>query len=184
MGRRTQSTQLSFDNREGADGFEYLPNTASLGEARALLRRGLAAKGVECPCCQQLAKVYKRKLSSSMAYALVLIYRHFRVDRGTEFVHVPQLLNGHGVVARGGDWSKLGFWGMIEEHPDSRRDDGCKHTGEWRLTDYGRRFAAAVDTAPKHLYFYNGQLILKSEERTFIREALGNRFHYDELMSA
>jgi hypothetical protein len=184
MGRRKESRQLTFDSTPNATAFSYLRNTASLGEARALLRRGLVSGGVECPCCQQFAKVYKRKLSSSMAYALILIYRYFSVARPDEYVHVPQLLNGHGVVARGGDWSKLGFWNMIEEHPDSRRDDGCKHTGEWRLTDYGRQFAAAVATAPKHLYFYNGQLIAKSSEATFIREALGNRFHYDELMSA
>jgi hypothetical protein len=176
---------MSFDETQGGGGsFSYLPNTVSLGEARALLRRGLAAKGVECPCCRQFAKVYKRKLSSSMAYALVLIYRHFEVERPYEYVHVPKLLNGFGVVARGGDWSKLGFWGMIEEHPDSRREDGCKHTGEWRLTEYGRQFAACVATAPKHLYFYNGQLIAKSDEATYIREALGARFHYDELMNA
>ncbi len=182
MGRRKENLQqVPLDQR--GPGFTYLPSTASLGDARKLLTQGLAGRGIECPCCRQFAKIYKRKLNATMAYAHVLVYRHFQVPRGDEWLHVPQLLNGHGVVARGGDWSKLSFWGLLEEHPEDR-DDGCKHAGMWRLTDAGRRFAAAVETVPKHLYFYNGQLIALSDERTFIREALGNRFHYDELMAA
>lgn len=179
MGRRNKaSRQLAFGY-----GRDYLPGTVTLGAARQHLRDGLAGKGIECPCCRQFAKVYKRKLSSSMAYALVLIYRYFQVHTDEAWLHVPNYLNGFGVVARGGDWSKLVHWGHIEERPEER-EDGCKHAGEWRITEAGKRFAAAVETAPKHLYFYNGQVTALSAEQTFIREALGNHFHYDELMNA
>lgn len=176
MGRRNrESRQLGFGYSEPVSG------DSTLREARRLLRARLVAGGGECPCCRQLAKVYKRKLSSSMGYALVLIYRYFEVYTDEAWLHVPTYLNGFGVVARGGDWSKLVFWGMIEERPEDR-EDGCKHAGHWRITEKGKRFVRKVETAPKHLFFYNGQCVALSAEQTFIDEALGNHFHYDELM--
>ncbi len=179
MGRRTRDNgQLSLDERALGT---YLPGTATLADARRLLTAGLAAKGVECPCCRQLAKIYKRKLNSAMTYALILIFKRAKWD--DDWIHVPRYLNGFGVVARGGDWSKLQHWGFIVERPEDR-DDGCKHAGEWKLTDKGRRFVSGAETASKHLFFYNQQLIALSSERTFIREALGSNFRYDELMAS
>lgn len=145
-----------------------------------MLRDGLAARGVECPCCRQFAKVYKRKLNSAMTYALCLLYKRSQWD--DDWIHVPSYLNGFGVVARGGDWSKLQHWGFLMERPEDR-EDGCKHAGEWRLTAKGKLFAVGGETAPKHLFFYNQQLVALSSERTFVREAAGEAFRYDELMA-
>lgn len=42
-------------------------------------------KGVACPCCDQLAKMYARKLNTGMAYSLIKVARAYP---NGEWVHV------------------------------------------------------------------------------------------------
>lgn len=142
--------------------------------------------GVTCPCCGQFAKVYRRKLSSTMAYALILIDRHFRKVPGG-WLHVPSYLTKNvpdkcGATYRGGDWAKMAYWGLIEEK-DEPREDGCKHAGWWSITDLGQQFVRNQVRIPSHVLLYDQRLL--SLDRTTmigIKDALGDRFNYDELM--
>ena len=149
------------------------PST-SLGEARAWLRKRVG-EGERCPCCQQFAKVYKRSINSSMARALVTMYR----VAGTDWVKMSDAL-GAGKVDRA-DEAKLRYWKLIEEEPELRPDGG--RAGWWRVTDLGRQFVLGTVTVPKYAHVYDGRCLGLEGAPVRIEEALGNRFDLSELMA-
>lgn len=163
-----------------------------LDEARGWLRTHAAA-GVFCPCCQQFVKIYRRKITSSMAYALLLIARHYK-DRPLgemgEWLHVPEYLSAQskfGAPVRGGDWAKLRWWGLIEAamdvEPSERRSDGSARVGHYRLTPLGRAWARGECAVPRIALIFNQRLArLDDTETVTIREALKDKFNYAELM--
>jgi hypothetical protein len=177
----------------------------TLDEARAFVRAGWG-KGVECPCCGRFVKLYKRVMSSSMAYALILIDRHFR--QSSEWLHVQSYivdlpdLNPKARAAVRGDFAKLSYWGLLCEHPKvelgGRRKNASPPSSErpkrpvkppprsglWRITHKGRQFVDGVIRVPSHALVYKRVARGFSEETVSIREALGERFDYDELMKA
>jgi len=164
---------------------EVDPATITLAEAAAWLLQQ-HKKGAICPCCTQFAKRYKRKLNSSMAYALLLIFHAFRTR--TVWLHVPEYLMEvckTGPTVRGGDWAKLIHWGLIEQKPDEMRQDGSKRTGFYKITDKGNAFVRGEIRVPKYVYIYASRCVGASEETVSFREALGreNGFRYDELMA-
>lgn len=158
----------------------------TLEEAKQVLRSNWE-KGAHCPCCHQFVKLYKRKLNSTMAYALVLMSRHPR-HSPLDYFHVPEWLAmfTSSAAIRGGDFSKLRYWGLIEE--DQReRDDGSRRAGFYRMTDLGCGFVSQRERVPKYIYLYNQKVVTRANpdtETIDILEALGNKFHYADLMAA
>lgn len=150
-----------------------LPNDqTTLGEARAWLRARVE-DGATCPCCTQLAKVYRRRIHAAMARDLIIAAR----ASDGEWFHVRTVL-GHD----GGDFAKLTYWGLIQDDADAVRDDGSTRTGWWQVTSMGVKFAHNRCTVPKYARIYDGRLLsLKGEEVT-VRDCLGKRFNYEELM--
>jgi hypothetical protein len=139
--------------------------------------------GVTCPCCGQRVKVYRRTITSAMALALILIERRARAHNN-EWFHVPSYLSAttHGAAARGGDWSKLRYWGMLQQLGDVR-PDGSTRTGMWRMTDMGVDFVHERISVPKVVLVYNQTLLgHDSAQWVTIREALTAPFNYDELI--
>lgn len=162
---------------------------ATLGEAREWLMQH-RDDGAYCPCCGQFAKVYRRKLSSSMAYALVLIDRFFR-ETPHGWLHVPSYLTENvpakcGATFRGGDWAKLAYWGLLREQNrgDVHSIAGGPRAGYHRITDRGKLFVRGKIVVPKYVFVYDGEPMGFSEETTSIDDALGSRFDYQELMAA
>ena len=159
--------------------------TCTIAQGQDWLRPRLTV-GAICPLCHQFAKIYKRKLSSSMAYALILIYRAFR-NGPDVWLHVPEYLSRNslfGVVVRGGDWAKLVHWGLIVSKGDEVRDDKSPRTGLYKITDLGRAFVEGRVSVPRYAYIYNEQCLRMSDETLVtIQQALGDRFNYAELMS-
>jgi len=49
-------------------------------------------EGMHCPVCSQFVKLYKRKLTSSMAYALILIHWYFKNNPEEKWLHVEKYL--------------------------------------------------------------------------------------------
>jgi len=146
----------------------------TLGQAQLWLRAHVD-EGVACPCCTQFAKIYRRRIHSTMARDLITAHR----CEGLAPFHVPTLLRR---AASAGDFAKLAYWGLIAELP-GRRDDGAKHAGWWQITDDGRRFVCNQLRVPKYARIYDGRLIaLDSDETVSIVDALGTRFDYGELM--
>lgn len=154
----------------------------TLEEARKMIAaQRTQPGGVDCPCCGQLVKIYKRKLNSTMARALVLIYQYFEIPPSyrEEWFHGPS----HSVWSTsGGDAAKLRHWGLIEGRP-GERPDGSTHTGFFRITDKGRDFVLGMVRVPQHVLLFNQNRFGFSFETTNIYEALGDKFNYNELMS-
>jgi len=161
------------------------PQKTSVADAKAWLRNNVN-KGAYCPCCTQLAKVYKRKLNSSMAFVLLLVHRY----EGSDWLHVPSYINTQvhhpGVAAAvRGDWAKLTHWGLLEEQPNQERADGSTRVGNYRITANGRAFAQNRIRVPRHIWIYDGHALNRTDGATVsIVEALGDTFNYAELMRA
>lgn len=153
----------------------FTPNM-TIGEAQVTLRRVLY-EGLTCPVCTQYAKIYRWSLYATAAHCLLLLYR----AGGTqEFVHTSTLKEmGH----KGqGDHARLRLWGLVEQNEEPRADGG--KSGWWRVTAEGERFARGESAIPKYAYVYDSRLIRVDGPRVTIRDALGKRFNYDEIMAA
>lgn len=151
----------------GHSTFRYLD---TLSRAQRQVRDGLA-DGTICPCCKQRAQEYHRKLNSGMASALIAVWVRF----GQEWAHVPD------VAARiGGDFAKLRHWGLVRESSGKREDGGRQ--GDWKITSLGREFVLGLTTVPSHITIFNNEVSGRDGADITIRDALGDRFNYDELM--
>lgn len=146
----------------------------TLDEARAWLREQLQDKGAICPCCSQMAKVYKRKLNANMAHSLLIGYQAAKLG----WFHAPSVVKDRGEMA------KLRYWGLVEEEQALRLDGG--RAGFWRLTHKGELFALGLLWVPAHALIYDGRLLRLDESngKVNIHEALGIKFNYSELMAA
>ena len=153
--------------------------TATLTEAQSWLRERVR-KGATCPCCKRLAKVYKRKLNSGMAYFLIRLYR----VRGLKPTHINDFIGEQKMTASMVGGVLLHQWGLIEEVPD---DDTEKYkSGVYRVTELGARFARGEVRVKKFVHLYDNRLLKVSEGITTvsIQDALGDKFDYQELWSA
>lgn len=150
-----------------------MDDTTPLAEVREYVRDGAEAGGVHCPACGQFAKVYRRKLNSGMAVALIDMWRRGG-KASCDWVRLPDSL----ATGRGGDPAKLRYWGLIEADDD--------RNGRWRLTRQGLLFVHQRSILPKHAVVYNGHLLRLDDTDgwTDIRQALGSHFDYAELMAA
>ena len=142
----------------------------TLAEARDELRR-LVDDGYRCPLCTQFAKVYRRKLNSGMARSLIRMWR----KAGLDWINVPDQIG-----ARSREEGKLRYWGLVEE-ADVEREDGGR-AGWWRVTREGARFVTGKITVPKYARIYDGRCLGLHGEPVTIRDCLGERFDYAELM--
>ncbi len=151
---------------------------ATLREARAWLQVRLR-KGEECPCCRRHARVYRRRLDSGNARALLLLVElHARGEQWVSIHRIVQKLGTSGI-----DASKLARWGLIEAKP-SLSDPAKRTSGMWRPTPAGISFALGRSTVPKFADVYDGKTLrLDATQRVHIREALGKRFDYAALMA-
>ena len=153
-----------------------LDGNITLAFAKQWLRDRIE-KGTRCPCCNQMAKIYQRRINAGMAYGLCLFFRaHGATDA---YVHVPSQTE---LSRLGGDWAKLALWGLVEERPSD--DPGLgPHGGWWRLTKLGARFVAGQCRVPAFVYVYDGAVMSRSKDKTVsIHEALGAKFSWKELM--
>lgn len=146
----------------------------TLAQAREELRARVT-DGAVCPCCTQYAKVYRRKITSQVARVLIAMHR----DAGTGWVHLPTLIE-----RKGADEAKARYWGLIEASEDDVREDGSPRVGWWRLTPAGEAFVLDRLRVPKYAHIYDGRcLSLDDTETVSIRDALGTRFDYRDLMA-
>lgn len=138
------------------------PSDMTLAEARTVLRE-LVDDGHECPVCTQYAKVYRRKIHATMAKTLIAMYRH----GGAAFVHTHEA-------------SQLSWWDLIEEERVRRPDGG--RAGWWRLTRRGVEWVLGLSTVQKYARIYDGRVLGLVGPPVTIRDALGDKFRYDDLM--
>ena len=147
----------------------------SIKEAKEYLRDNYK-KGCKCPCCDQVVKLYKRKLNSGMATTLIQIHKHSK-----NFFHVKDMLREKG-FHNGHDWSLLKYWGLIQEL-DALPGSTKKSSGQYRVTSKGEEFIYGRAKLPKHILIYNKRFQGFSDEETTIKESLGDDFNYYELLN-
>lgn len=144
-----------------------------LKDARKWLRDQVV-DGARCPCCNQLAKVYRRPINAGMALSIIKMLRF----GGLEYQYIPASIG-----AKSREEGKLRYWGLIEEELEVRREDGGR-AGWWRVTPKGRDWVLERITVPKYARIYDAKLLGLTGPEVTIRQALGTKFNLDELMSS
>jgi 5-methylcytosine-specific restriction endonuclease McrA len=151
---------------------------AGLDEVREeILEAAKTKSGTKCPVCDRICKVYKRKLNSRMAAAVVWMVNNFDKD----WIDIPNSAPRF-IVRTGGQYGTLRYWGLIEQKPNDD-DPKKKGSGLWRPTELGIKFVNREKKIPTHVYLYNNEVKGFTEELMSIDEALGESFDYEELMS-
>ena len=153
----------------------HFPPETPLGEVMDWLAANVE-EGVQCPCCEQHAKVYKRKLNSGMARSLVWLVINTSPGEWIEISHAPNFIH------KNREHSKLAHWGILEQQACD--DTKKKDSGIWRVTDFGRDFAHERATTFSHVYLYNNHVLGFTTERVTVVDALGKDFDFQELMNA
>lgn len=154
---------------------------STLKDSKAFLREGWE-KGVDCPCCGQFVKQYKRKFNSSMAYALIIIYK-LHIKHGFEkWVKMNQEIANLGIPSSNVEYAKLRHWNLLEERGNS--DESKRTSGNWRITKTGIRFFLNQITIPSHVFIYNNKIQGYSKTQTTVKKSLGKKFNYEELMNS
>lgn len=154
----------------------------TLEEAQNYVKAGvLTASGVYCPCCGQKAKVYSRKLNSTIAHGLIHIDKYFKQNPHTEWVHMLNLFTRLR-ICKTNEGALLAHWGLIEAK-EGEKEDGNPHVGLWKITENGKKFVAGRLLMPEKVILYDGRVLGFSEKKAHIIECLGKKFNYDELMS-
>ena len=132
-------------------------------------------EGVTCPCCKQHVKLYKRKLYSTQMHSLIRLVRFDQRVPG--YYHITKIsATGHG-----GDFSKLEPFGLVVQQVNE--DTKKKTSGMWRPTKTGIDFVYGRVKLPAFAKIYNGKVREFATEMVDIRQALGEKFDYNELMN-
>lgn len=146
----------------------------TIEEAKKYLRENFE-EGAECPCCGQFVKSYKRSISGAMAYGLLLVYKE--QGESDSWVDTTTLFQQRMFA----DFAKLRFWKLIEKL-DGERADGSRRIGLWRLTEEGKLFVKEQIRVPKYAVVYNNKWLDYEGEPVSIRNCLGKKFDYAEIM--
>ena len=157
----------------------------TLKEAKDWLRDRICKDGDNCPCCNQFAKIYKRKLNYAMARDLIWLVRYSRrVENGWVKVSKEAPKRVH----KSRELPKLAYWQLIEPLL-AESDCGAKTSGTWRPTENGILFAKGEIRVDKYVYVYNKKPIKKSSplisepdhSLASIQDALEDYFDFNEL---
>jgi hypothetical protein len=148
--------------------------TDTLATAKKEILAGMQrSKGTMCPCCDQKVKLYKRQITSSMAFQLVCLAKIKTVD----FIHVEKWRSDvfvNGGTMGGGEHSRLQLWGLIETNGK----------GGWRITNDGREFAFGQGTVRKFVRVYNNTFFGFDGPQVSIQGCLGLRYMLANLLAA
>jgi len=149
--------------------------TDTLQAAKNDLKQGWKTPdGATCKCCGQKVKLYRRRIYAAPARALISLYRKDSNTRA--FYHITDL----DVDLGGSDFSKLKYWGLIEKAPNDDPDKAS--SGLWAITEKGRSFVNNKIKLHKYALVYNDYLVAFEGIECGIKDALGKKFDYAELM--
>jgi len=160
------------------DGFD----TLALERERIRVERN--GPGTHCNACGQFVKVYHRQIHSSIAVALIVL---FKMNRTAEWVHTTNISKVNDVCINGRcEIPKALYWGLIEECPVDVKEleNGSNRVGLYRITEKGKDFVLNKSTVPKYAYIFNDTILGFSEETVGIKDCLKNKFNYHELMES
>ncbi len=178
-------------------------STPSLDAARVtLMEERWQDKGTTCPCCDQHAQVYARKIRASQVKWLVMLVAESKKGYMEFGFRAPEVLarntldvrlkaegwvtKGSLPLQEGGDYAKLELWGLIESMSpeEEKRLQTHGRSGIWRPTTKGIEFAYARLAVPESVYVYNGSSIGSSDKLVYIHQVLDKPFDYSELKAS
>lgn len=147
------------------DDTPVITDDMTIAQAREALK-GARLSGVTCPCCDQYAKMYQRKLNSGMAASLLwLVSEYLKTLKWVDMAQAPKR------IIQNREIGKLQHWGLV-----------VNHKNRWQPTQLGIRFAMEEVDVPQYAFIYNNQLIgLSKLERITIKQALADKFDYVQL---
>jgi hypothetical protein len=146
----------------------------SLKEAKRHLRANME-KGLNCPCCGQMVKLYNYKLFSTSAAALIRLY-----NLGGEYHHVREFAEANNKQARAPHFAELRHWELVQAGATDGFDN--KSSGYWSITDKGEKFVQGLIKVPERILIFNNKLYGFRGVDIDIKQALSNKFSYAELM--
>jgi len=135
-------------------------------------------RGVACPCCDRVCKVYKRTVTGGMARWLIELVKLWR-KTGGRWVDITQkpMTDYH----RSGDYGKLVYWGLCEPKPNTDRRK-TRRSGLWRPTELGVAFVSDQKPIARYCHVYLNKPIAFSGPDVTIQQALGTKFSYADVM--
>lgn len=158
------------------------PGDEPLEEAQRLMIDDMA-NGVECPCCGQNVKVYRRNINSGMAATLIWLVRTY-LSNGRNWIKIK---DGPRYVVNSREIGKLRHWNLVKLQPmdgsTDELDEDKKTSGMWKPTKHGGDFAMNKGRLPKYVYLYNNKIAGFGKKLISIVDALGKKFSYSELMA-
>ena len=133
--------------------------------------------GINCPCCDQFAKEYKRKLGAEVVRFVIWLDRYCAEGKS---LHVNDWSDVSSNRRGGGDYAKSAHWGLARLMPNA--DTGKRTSGLWQPTQLGRDFARGLRSIPKYVHLYNNQATRFSGPLVYASQSVGEGFDYAELM--
>ncbi len=134
-------------------------------------------QGVKCPCCGQMVKLYKRRLNSAAALCLIDLLKKSGGKAGVA-VHITEIGKAS---TSGGNFAQLAHWDLIK--PIRNTDTPKRTSGKWCITAKGVDFVRSTITVPAYTFQFDGKCLGFSDERISIKQALGVKFNYSDLMA-
>ena len=146
----------------------------TLEEAKAWLRARLK-DGAECPCCEQYARMYKRKLNSNMVAFLIDLVRLSERAGWAWISYTSCRFTGR-------DYNYLQHWGLAITQRENEKDKS--HSGLWQPTQLGVDFVYGKVSVDSHILVYDNRKYGTPPQSKPIDvfTALGKKFSYAELM--
>lgn len=149
-----------------------------LDAARSTLRTIVVeGDGGECPCCNQVARKYDRRMTAVSSRALLALHSVFgrRPGRMVDVAraHLPE------VAHQGGQLLLGQHWGLLEPV-----DVDGSHDGQWRITDKGESWIAGRIGIPKYVTLYAGAVCGYHGDPVSIDDTLSETFALAQLLTA
>lgn len=132
--------------------------------------------GCKCPVCEQTVKIYRRRINSNIARALIAMYRQHGVGA---WFHIRDVGRSYSTA---GEFAFLRFYGLIEKKEHTEGDEGKKSSGYWKLTDLAGKFVRKEVLLSKYIKLYNGACLGFEGGDISIEACLQNKFDYNDLM--
>lgn len=121
---------------------------------------------VECPCCKQLVKKYRYRITRTMAGQLLHLYRH----GPTSYVDFENVVD-EGKQHKG---HYLAKWELITFDPETRK---------YELSEKGRSFIRGECTVPKYIEMYNQNVLQYSGPQVTFQTCLGQTFSLADVFA-
>lgn len=140
------------------------------------LKKNKRVKEEKCRCCGHIKRTYTRSFNSNMAMCLIALVKY----EINGYIKVEDFLLKQG-YERCGDFSYLTHYGFLRKQ-GGLRDDTSTRTGYYQITSAGIMFAENKITAKEHFIICENRLLGFEGKDIAIKDALGTKFNYSELM--